>query len=129
MAEIVTESKEVQIDDQLNLSAEIRLQIKEKIAELKSKLHTKIYAIVVAGEEEEGEKPFYIAYFRRPGLQAFSQYMTFVQKDVVVASKNMAAQCIVDGDRELVDNEDLFLYGLMPKLSTLIEARNGEMVK
>lgn len=129
MANNENKTEEIQIDGTLTLSAETRLQIKAKIAELKKSLKARIYAIVVEGDEEEGEKPFYIAYFRRPGLQTFSQYMTFVQKDVTIASKNLAAQCIVDGDRELVDNEDLFLYGLMPKLSVLIEARNGEMVK
>jgi hypothetical protein len=58
----------------------------------------------------------------------FSQYMSFIQKDVVQANKMLANAIFVEGDRELVDDDDLFLYGLMPQLSKIIDSRQGELV-
>jgi len=70
----------------------------------------------------------YIAYLSQPNLMQFSQYMSFIQKDVVQANKMLANAIFVEGDRELVDDDDLFLYGLMPQLSKIIDSRQGELV-
>ncbi len=59
----------------------------------------------------------------------FSQYMNFAQKDVIQANKMLATNVFLAGDRELVDDDELFLYGAMNQLTSLIEARNAEMVK
>lgn len=113
----------------VNVPIEIRGAIVKKAEELKAqhKLR-KIFIIVVEGEEGD-DKPLYIAYFRRPSLIHFSQYMNFVQKDVVQANKMLATNVFLAGDRELVDDDELFLYGSMQQLTALIESRNAEMVK
>lgn len=113
----------------VNVPLEIRGAIVKKAEELKAqhKLR-KIFIIVVEGEEDD-DKPLYIAYFRRPSLIHFSQYMNFVQKDVVQANKMLATNVFLAGDRELVDDDELFLYGSMQQLTALIESRNAEMVK
>lgn len=113
----------------VNVPLEIRGAIVKKAEELKAqhKLR-KIFIIVVEGEEGD-DKPLYIAYFRRPSLIHFSQYMNFVQKDVVQANKMLATNVFLAGDRELVDDDELFLYGSMQQLTALIESRNAEMVK
>jgi hypothetical protein len=119
----------VEFTNNVNLSGEVREGIMKKAAELKA-LHKlrKIFVAIVEGEAED-DKPYYIAYLRRPGLMHFSQYMNFVQKDLVQANKMLASNIFVDGDRELVDDDDLFLYGLMSQLSHVIDSRNAELVK
>ncbi len=113
----------------VNVPLEIREEIVKKAEALKAehKLR-KIFIIVVEGEEGD-DKPFYIAYMRRPSLMHFSQYMNFAQKDVIQANKMLATNVFLAGDRELVDDDELFLYGAMNQLTSLIEARNAEMVK
>lgn len=114
----------------VNVSAEVAQAIAEKIKELKAKFGVKkVFVIVVEGDVADGEKPLYIGYFRRPNLMQFSMYMNFVQKDLIQANKQLAMNVFLDGDRELVDDEDMFLYGTMQQLSHVIDSRNADMVK
>lgn len=125
-----TETKPaIEFTTDLNIPVEVRQEILKKAEELKAqhKLR-KIFIALVEGEDEH-DKPLYIAYFRRPGLAHFSQYMNFVQKDLVQANMMLAQNVFLAGDRELVDDEDLFLYGTMGQLNHVIDSRNADMVK
>lgn len=114
----------------VDVPSEAGESIVEKIKELKAKYGVKkVFVIVVEGDVNDGEKPLYIGYFRRPNLMQFSMYMNFVQKDIVQANKQLAMSVFLDGDRELVDDEDMFLYGTMQQLSHVIDSRNSDMVK
>ncbi len=113
------------------VTGEITLQMRQMIAEKKAslqKLHKRrVFVVAVKGWDSD-EKPLYIAYLVQPNLMQFSQYMSFIQKDVVQANQMLARNVFVDGDKELIDNEDLFLYGLMPQLSKIVDSRDGELV-
>lgn len=131
-AEAVAESQAapaIELAGNVNVPLEIREEIVKKAEALKAehKLR-KIFIVIVEGEEGD-EKPLYIGYLRRPSLMHFSQYMNFVQKDVVQANKMLATNVFLAGDRELVDNDELFLYGTMGQLSQIIDSRNADMVK
>ena len=119
----------IEFINDVNVPIEVREEIVKKAEELKAqhKLR-KIFIIVVEGEEGD-DKPLYIAYLRRPSLIHFSQYMNFVQKDLVQASKMLATNVFLAGDRELVDDDELFLYGTMQQLNHLIDSRNADTVK
>lgn len=119
----------IEFINDVNVPIEVREEIFKKAEELKTqhKLR-KIFIVVVEGEDGD-EKPLYIAYMRRPSLMHFSQYMSFVQKDLVQANKMLATNVFLAGDRELVDDDELFLYGTMQQLSHLIDSRNADMVK
>lgn len=125
-----TEAKSaIEFTTDLDLPVEVRQEILKKAEELKAQYKLrKIFIALVEGEGED-DKPLYIAYFRRPGLIHFSQYMNFVQKDLVQANKMLAQNVFLAGDRELVDDEDLFLYGVMGQLNHIIDSRNADMVK
>ena len=131
-AEAVAETQAapaIELVGNVNVPLEIREEIVKKAEVLKAehKLR-KIFIIIVEGEEGD-DKPLYIAYMRRPSLMHFSQYMNFVQKDIVQANKMLAQNVFLAGDKELVDDEDLFLYGTMGQLSQIIDSRNADMVK
>jgi len=113
----------------IDVPVEVREEIAKKAEELK-KIHNlrKVFVIVVQGDEDD-DKPLYIAYLRRPNLMHFSQYMNFVQKDLIQANKMLASNVFLAGDKELVDDEELFLYGTMQQLNRIIDARNADMVK
>lgn len=119
----------IEIVTDIDIPVEVREEILKKAKELKAKNKLrKVFIAIVEGEEDD-EKPFYIAYFRRPGLMHFSQYMNFVQKDLVQANKMLAQNVFLAGDKELVDDEDLFIYGTMAQLSHIIDSRNADLVK
>lgn len=42
--------------------------------------------------------------------------------------RQLAKDCFVDGDKELVDNDSLFLFGLMGQLSEIISTRQNVLV-
>lgn len=113
----------------LNIPVEVRQEILKKAEELKTQHKLRKIFIALVEGEDENDKPLYIAYFRRPGLAHFSQYMNFVQKDLVQANMMLAQNVFLAGDRELVDDEDLFLYGTMGQLNHIIDSRNADMVK
>lgn len=120
----------VNIQTNVTVTDDVKNQIAAKANELKAKHNVKkVFVIIVEGDEEAGEKPVYIGYFRRPNMMQFSQYMNFVQKDLVQANFQLAQNIFLDGDRELVNDEELFLYGTMQQLSSVIDARNGDLVK
>lgn len=118
-------------DNEIALNEDVKERIAQKIKELKAKLRVrKVIAIVVEGDIEDGDsKPLYIAYFKRPDFAGFSQWMNFAQKDAVQANKMLAQNCFVDGDRELIDDDELFLFGTMSKITSILESRRNELVK
>lgn len=111
-------------------SEKVQSEIENKITTLKQndpKLK-RIYPILVLGDVEAGEKPYYIGYFKQPPFPAFSKYLSLSQKDQAGAMRELAKDCFLDGDKELIKDESLFLYGLMPHLAQLIEMRQGKVV-
>lgn len=120
---------EVEVTAEFVIPDDVREEITKKAKELKAKHGLrKVFVVVVKGEEDD-EKPLYVAYFRRPGLMHFSQYMNFVQKDMIQANRMLAENVFLAGDKELVNDEDLFLYGTMAQLSQIINSRNADLVK
>ncbi len=86
-----------------------------------------IFPIVVEGAPYD-DKELYIGYFRQPDFKTFSKYLTASQKDNAVALRQLATDCFLDGDRELISDDSLFLFGLMGQLAKIIEMRNGKLV-
>ena len=104
-------------------------EIKKKASELKAdKKSRKVYPIVVFGDTASGEKEIYTAYLGEPTFPQFSKFMAASKKDEVMAMKTLAKDCFLDGDKELVDNESLFLFGLMGQLSEIISTRQSVLV-
>lgn len=124
-----TTSPAINFTTDIDIPLEVREEIAKKAEALKSQYKLrKVYVAVVEGDSDD-EKPFYIAYFRRPNLMHFSQYMNFVQKDLVQANKMLAQNIFLAGDKEMVDDDELFLYGTMQQLNRVIDSRNSDLVK
>lgn len=120
----------VEFAGDIAVPVEVREEIVKKGKELKAQYKLrKIYVVIVEGDEDIDDKPLYIAYMKRPDLMHLSQYMNFVQKDFIQANKMLAQNIFVAGDKEVVDDDDLFLYGGMQQLNQIIESRNSDLVK
>ena len=104
-------------------------EIKEKAKQIKTeKKLRKVIPMVVFGNESDDEKEFYVAYMREPSFAQFSKFMTASKKDEVTAMRTLAKDCFLDGDKDLVDDESLFLFGLMGQLSEIIATRQSILV-
>lgn len=108
----------------------------EKLAEIKKTAEEvkksnpkvkRVFPIAVMGSDDD-EKEIYVGYFKQPAFIAFSKYMNIVQKDSIGAMKELAKDCFLSGDKELLEEDSLFLFGLMPQLTSLIEVRKGQLV-
>ena len=110
------------VNEDLFLPEDIQTEIEKKVKELKDsdpKLK-RVFPIFVEGDEDEGEKPYYIGYFKQPPFPTFSKYLSLSQKDQAGAMRELAKDCFVD--------DSLFIYGLMPHLAQIIELRKGKLV-
>ena len=124
-----SQTEDVQLTDELMVSEDILQTINNKVNELLAanpKLK-RVYPIFVEGDESDGQE-YFVGYFRQPSFVAFSKYMSLSQKDQVGAMRELAKECFLDGDKELIKDESFFLYGLMPHLFSLIEVRKGKLV-
>nr|DAU78376.1 MAG TPA: hypothetical protein [Caudoviricetes sp.] len=121
--------KKEQNMEEKTLSLQQEAEIKEKAQALKTenKLR-KIYPMVVFGDATIGEKEFYVTYMREPTFPQFSKFMTASKRDEVSAMRTLAKDCYVDGDKELIDDDSLFLFGLMGQLSEIITTRQSTLV-
>lgn len=118
------------MNEDLLTSDKIQAEVEKKVKELKGNDEKikKVYPIVVLGNEDDGEKPYYVGYFKQPSFPAFSKYLALSQKDQAGAMRELAKDCFLDGDKELIKDDSLFIYGLMPHLAQLIEVRQGKVV-
>ena len=103
----------------------IRKRAKELNAEKKLR---KVYPMVVFGDVDNEEKEIYVAYLGEPSFAQFSKFMAASKKDEVMAMRTLAKDCFIEGDKELVDDESLFLFGLMGLLSEIIQTRQSTLV-
>lgn len=110
------------------LSPEVQATIEKKVADLKkNNPKDKIFPLLVEGDMDD-EKEVYVGYFTQPNFITFSKYMTFAQKDQISAMRQLARDCFLDGDRELIDDDSLFLFGLMGQLQHIIKMRGGRVI-
>jgi hypothetical protein len=118
------------IEDGLELSAAMMKEIEQTVERLKTAHPTVriIYPIVVEGIQEQGEKEFYVAYFQQPNFKLFSKYLAASAQNQAVAQRTLAKDCFLDGDRDLVDDDSLFLFGTMGQMGKMIEMRHGRLV-
>lgn len=112
------------------ISEALQKTIDDNIAKLREKTpKCRIYGIVVKGNPDFDDKPLYVGYFREPSFKTFSKYLSFVSNGQQAAGmRALATDCFLEGDKELVDDDSLFLFGLMGQLAQLIEMRHGQLV-
>ncbi len=121
-------TKEEIFNEDGTLVAELQKQVDAKAAKLKEEKGVRIiYPLLVEGREYD-DKPYYIGYFQQPTFKTFSKYLAASQSNNALAMRNLAKDCFVDGDKELIDDDSLFLFGLMGQLNQIIEMRNGTLV-
>lgn len=104
--------------------------IKKKLESIKKenpKENKRIRPIVIFGDEFD-DKELYVGYFREPNFAAFSKFVQLQKKDDVAALRALAKDTFVDGDKEMIDDDSLFLYGLSPELGKILESRQTKVV-
>lgn len=111
-----------------NLDPKVQATVEKKVAELKeNNPKLKVFPLLVEGDADD-TKEVYIGYFCQPSFLNFSKYLTLSQKDQVSAMRQLAKDCFLDGDRELIDDDSLFLFGLMGQLQHIIKMRGGRVI-
>ena len=125
------EEKDVMDETVLEVSDALQQMIDKEIEKLKKENPTAkgIFAIAVKGDEDYGEKSEYVAYFKRAGSATFTKYMAALSKDNTYAgAKMLAKETFIGGDRELIDDDDLFIYGVFPRIHEATKVRQGAFV-
>ena len=81
-----------------------------------------------AAKAPKEENDMFGYFWSEPNFPTFSKFMAASKKDEVQAMRTLAKDCFLDGDKELIDNESLFLFGLMGQLSEVISTRQSTIV-
>ena len=90
----------------------------EKIAELKAK-YGKFYFIKVEGKA---------AVFRAPNRKELSYASLAGAKDPMKFNESIMNSCFVEGDKELINDDDYFL-GTSQQIANIIEVKESSMEK
>lgn len=115
-------------EKEFDLDVKVLDAIKKEVLTLKEKTGIKrVMPVVVKGDEYD-DKDMYIAYFREPSFKIFSKFQTLSKNDEAQSLRGLARDCFLSGDKDLIDDESLFMFGLMPQLLGLINMREGKMV-
>lgn len=115
-------------DKQLTLEKEEAILKKlESLKKEDPKKNKRIRPIVIFGDEFD-DKDIYVGYFREPDFATFSKFVQLQKKDDVAALRALARDTFVDGDKEMIDDDSLFLYGLSPELGKILDARQTKVV-
>lgn len=123
------EKEMIETQVQESIDPKLLATIEKQMADLKANNpKAKIFPLMVDGDPNFDEKEVYVGYFCQPSFVTFSKYMTFAQKDQASAMRQLARDCFVAGDRELIDDDSLFLFGLMGQLQHIIQMRGGRIV-
>ena len=119
--------KIVMEEKSLTLKQESEIKDKAQALKAENKLR-KVCPMVVFGDTDSGEKEYYVAYMGEPTFPQFSKFMAASKKDEVTAMRTLAKDCFLDGDKELIDTDSLFLFGLMGQLAEIIQTRQSTLV-
>lgn len=118
------------MEEYKELPLEKEEEIKKKVESLKKedpKKYKRVKPIVIFGDEFD-EKEIYVGFFIEPNFAAFSKFIQLQKKDDVAALRALARDTFVAGDKEIIDDDSLFLYGLSPELSKILEARQTKVI-
>lgn len=119
----------IEQENAMELPAQITNQVREHVEKLRAanpKIR-KIFPICVEGDEFD-DKDLYIGYFRQPDFVMFSKYLTASNSNQAAAMRQLAKDCFLDGDKELVDDDSLFMFGLSARLMEIIKVRNSKLI-
>lgn len=129
-----TFDQDQEVEDTDELVQELKAQVaQESLAEKAEKIKAKykvrkVYVITVQGEAGDS-KAEYQAWIRRPDLKEFSMFTTMVAKnEVILGGKTVLNTCFLEGDREIVDDDDIFL-GAVNQLEELMNVRSASIAK
>lgn len=103
----------------------------EKLAEIKAevkKLQKKYGKITVIATEGDEPKPVLVAYMRPATIAAVSRFSSQASKNEVLAAKGLAEDLFVGGDKELLTDDEAFLFGLMPNIDKIMKIRQSKIV-
>ena len=112
--------------ENLGVTDAMLADIKKTVKELKEKNQNvkAIFPLVVQGNPAFDD----VGYFRQPDFKIFSKYLVGSAQNQAGAMRQLARDSFLGGDKELIDDDSLFLFGLMGQLSKIIEIRNGALV-
>jgi hypothetical protein len=96
-------------------------EVAAKKAELEKQRKEKVVAIHIEADKK-------VAYFRKPNRREVSYAMTLLQNDPLAAYEAVLQTCYLEGDRELLDDDEYFI-GIAPLANSLISTKTAEVLK
>ena len=116
------------LDLELELTEDQLKEIEEKAKKLqKTKKLKKVFPMAVEGDEYD-DKDLYVAYFKEPSLKDFSKFQVMGKSQEAMALRQLAKDCFLDGDKELIEDDSLFMGGLMSQILGIVRFRKSSIV-
>lgn len=115
------------ISEEVALSDELNKEIEKEVNRLKKEGNKRVFPIVVEGDEDD-EKDIFVAYFKRPSAMDLSKFQTMSPKNPQQALRQLAKDSFIGGDKILIDDDDLFAYGLQGQIMEICSFRKSRIV-
>lgn len=101
-------------------------QLREKAEKLKTQHKTKKVFLISVEDEDTGE--WKSAFFRKPKLKEFSMFTTLAQKDKIQALQTLMKNIYLEGDNDLISDDDLFLAA-MTQIEEIVNVQASKIKK
>lgn len=122
------ENQELELEENIVIDS-LQTEIEKRVEELKKeKATSRIIPIVVEPDEFDNKDKPMVAYFKRPSFSDFSKFTSLGKTNEMQALRQLGRDCFLDGDKDMLDNDDIYLYGTMSCLSSIITFRRSQIV-
>tara|TARA_R110002020_G_scaffold171353_4_gene361354 strand:- start:809 stop:1183 length:375 start_codon:yes stop_codon:yes gene_type:complete len=116
--------KETAEEKEIVKAEEDKLALAEK---LKLKHQTRAIFFIEVESEDEPDK-WLGAYFRKPNLKEYSYFTSLVEKNKIQALQDLMGKIFLEGDREILDDDDYFLSA-MSQIESIVSVQASRIKK
>ncbi len=100
-------------------------EIEKRVEELKKEHDLKKVIPMIVENEDGGVK---VVYMKHPSFGDFSKFQTMGKSNEMLALRQLARDCFLDGDRSEIDDDQKFMTGIMSNMSAIITFRRSAIV-
>ena len=121
-------NEELELEEVLEVGEKELQAIKDKAEEIKKEKNLKnVFPVVIAGDEYD-DKDQYVVYLKEPSFKEFSRFSSMGKSNEMQALRMLATDCYVGGDKCTIDNDSLFMGGLMTRITSIVRLRQTRVI-
>jgi hypothetical protein len=115
------------MEKSFSFSADTLTGLQKEAEQVKAK-HKVKRVFVIDVEDPDNEDKYYRAWLSKPDLKVLSAFYSVGQNDPIQASKMVFNGCFLEGDKEIVQNDEIFAAA-MAQIEDLMKVTRSRIAK